>query len=194
MITTEPKIQERTKIGEVLFDSGANCCITPFKEDYENSGDFERCRESQVEGLNKGLHIEGKGTVCWTFKTDTGWYRDLWLPAYYVPSTSTRIASTQVVVDEESNQGLFDDRKQQQQQQQQRCCVSRENNQIQQLFYFLNFTVVVIFVSTDHQYHHPQSRYLTAVSTGDHHWRPTPSQANHPHQTDNTNATINYTT
>ena len=85
-------------------------------------------------------------------------------------------------------------KQQQQQQQQQRCCVSRENNQIQQPFYFLNFTVVVIFVSTDHQYHHPQSRYLTAVSTGDHHWRPTPSQANHPHQTNNTNATINYTT
>ena len=33
MIATESKIQERTKIGEVLFDSGANCCITPFKED-----------------------------------------------------------------------------------------------------------------------------------------------------------------
>ena len=64
MITSEAKIQQRTKIGEVLFDSRANCCITPFKEDYDNSEDFVKCNKSQVEGLNKGLRIEGKGTVC----------------------------------------------------------------------------------------------------------------------------------
>ena len=82
----------------VLFDSGANCCLTNSKADF--CGDFEHSSSSQtIEGIGKGLCIKGHGTVAWTFLADNGMYRTLTLPCYYVPSIQQRVASLQVIMD-----------------------------------------------------------------------------------------------
>ena len=83
--------------GTVLFDSGANCCITNRKADF--SSDFKwQVATRVIDGIGKGLKIEGHGTVAWTFKADDGMYRTLRLPCFFVPSTNTRIASLQQIL------------------------------------------------------------------------------------------------
>ena len=60
-----------TKLGEGLFDSGANCCITNCKRDFGDT--LEPVGGNQViDGIGKGLKIAGKGKVKWTFITDDG--------------------------------------------------------------------------------------------------------------------------
>jgi hypothetical protein len=76
----------------VLFDSGANCCITPCKDDFV--GHYTKLTDGPiVDGIGKGLKITGQGTVGWTFVDITGMYRTLKLPCFHVPSSQTRIAS-----------------------------------------------------------------------------------------------------
>ena len=83
---------------KVLFDSGANCCVTNRQDDF--AGQFETLPgNAVVDGIGKGLNIMGKGTVAWTFKATNGMYRTLRLPCYYVPSSNIRIASTRVILD-----------------------------------------------------------------------------------------------
>ena len=93
--STPQEIEELMRKGEVLFDSGANCYITFDKTDFST---FVPGGGNQIDGIGKGLRIEGRGTIKWTFRADNGTYRTLFLPGYYVPSTTNRIASTQVIL------------------------------------------------------------------------------------------------
>ncbi len=98
--STRPTTQENN---DVLFDSGANCCVSNRKEDFV--GEFYPLSGNHlVDGIGKGLKIEGKGNVAWTFKSDDGMYRTLKVPCYYVPSANTRIASTQEVLKANPNE------------------------------------------------------------------------------------------
>ena len=104
----EREENKQHEVGNVLFDSGANCCITNRKEDF--CGHFETTRTNQViDGIGKGLQIAGKGTVTWTFKADNGMYRTLKVPCYYVPSSNSRIASLQVILKEYPNESAVMD-------------------------------------------------------------------------------------
>ena len=64
-------------LDKVLFDSGANCCITNNKEDF--IGDIETYAPNNniIDGIGKGLKVEGVGTVSWTFQSACGHYRTL---------------------------------------------------------------------------------------------------------------------
>ena len=82
----------------VLFDSGANCCITHAKEDFIR--DYEDLDDGpEVQGIGKGLKIKGVGTITWTFIAENGIYRKLKLPCYYVPECTTRIASVKRILE-----------------------------------------------------------------------------------------------
>ena len=82
---------------DVLFDSGANCCVTNRRSDFV--GPFHKTDGSQiVDGIGKGLKVEGKGYVAWTFRADNGMYRTIKVPCFYVPSGNSQIASVQEVV------------------------------------------------------------------------------------------------
>ena len=84
--------------GSVLFDSGANCCITNRKEDF--TGEFvEGNCDHSVDGIGTSLKVRGRGTVAWTFEGDNGMYRTLRLPCYYIPSSLHRVASLQRVLE-----------------------------------------------------------------------------------------------
>ena len=64
---------------QVLFDSGANCCVANQREDFV--GECKRTSGNQtVDGIGKCLKIEGTGHVAWTFVADNGQYRTLKLP------------------------------------------------------------------------------------------------------------------
>ena len=82
---------------EVLFDSGANCCVTHCKDDFKGSLILTQ-GPRQVEGIGKALHIEGSGQVNWTFEANDGSLRTLKLPAYYMPGANGRVASLQVIL------------------------------------------------------------------------------------------------
>jgi hypothetical protein len=104
--STPMEIETRSRKGEVLFDSGANCCISFDKSDFTA---IHPPGSDQVDGIGKGLKIEGRGQVKWTLKCDNGQYRSLYLPAYYVPSVTTRIASTQVILEQYPNETIVMD-------------------------------------------------------------------------------------
>lgn len=93
-----------TQVTPVLFDTGANCCITNAQTDFV--GEFDSNSQGAVEGIGKGLAIRGKGHVQWTFKSDTGMYRSLKLPCFYVPSCETRIASVPVIMENYPNEEI----------------------------------------------------------------------------------------
>ena len=83
---------------KVLFDSGANCRVSNKRKDFIK---FESTTDQNlvIDGIGRGLRICGKGTVFWIFgEGDTE--RVLELPAFYVPSCNTRIASLQAILDE----------------------------------------------------------------------------------------------
>ena len=91
-----------TKSGccKILFDSGANCCISNNADDFQGTLDLYE-DSSHVEGISsQGLLIEGDGLVYWDFEADDGTTRTLVLPCYYVPSTNACIASTDVVLEQ----------------------------------------------------------------------------------------------
>ena len=82
---------------QVLFDSGANCCVTNDYDDFVSG--FKPVHGDQiVDGIGKGLRIAGTGTVAWTFVADNNMYRTLRVPCYYVPTATTRIASVQEIL------------------------------------------------------------------------------------------------
>ena len=89
----------KSNVEPVLFDSGANCCITNNRDDF--SGKFRPINDNlHVDGIGKGLKIHGIGHVAWTFVAKNGTYRTLRLPCYYVPSANCRIASIQKILKE----------------------------------------------------------------------------------------------
>ena len=92
-----------TELETVLFDSGANCCVTNHQSDF-TSTITKHITNRCVDGIGKGLKIDGTGVVSWTFKADNGMYRTLRLPCYYVPSSNTRIASLQTVLEAYPNE------------------------------------------------------------------------------------------
>ena len=108
MMATFGKMINLSKIGSrtennmsesVLFDTGANCCVSNRKDDFVGEYKQTNGRES-VDGIGKALKIEGQGKVAWTFVADNGAYRTLLLPCYYIPTSNTRIASIRVILKE----------------------------------------------------------------------------------------------
>ena len=88
----------QTNTDTVLFDSGANCCVTNAKSDFTEDFSTE-VTNRVVDGIGKGLKIEGSGTVAWTFVADNGMYRTLRLPCYYIPTANTQIALLQRILE-----------------------------------------------------------------------------------------------
>jgi len=80
----------------VLFDSGANCCVSNNPEDFV--GKIKPVHGESVDGIGKALSIEGQGKVAWTFVAANGMYRTLLVPCFYIPSANTRIASLRTIL------------------------------------------------------------------------------------------------
>ena len=92
------KAAEQWANNNILFDSGANVCVTNDIADFNEHYDESSSKHGQIDGIGKGLKILGKGTLSWTFIADNEMYRTLKLPGYYVPTSMVRIASLQVTL------------------------------------------------------------------------------------------------
>ena len=77
----------------VIWDSGASISISSFRSDFVgpiNKPPFH----IRLQGIAKGLTIQGVGHVAWSFMDNHGMLRTLKLPAYYVPGATARLLST----------------------------------------------------------------------------------------------------
>lgn len=79
----------------VLFDSGANCCVSNNKDDFV--GELCPIEGQSVDGIGKALTIEGEGHLAWTFVAKNGTYRTLKVPGFYIPTANTCIASLRTI-------------------------------------------------------------------------------------------------
>jgi hypothetical protein len=58
---------------KILFDSGANCCISNDIEDFH--GNYTAIKSGlAVDGMGKALKAQGAGMVTWNFFTDGDTY------------------------------------------------------------------------------------------------------------------------
>ena len=81
----------------VLFDSGANVCITN-NIDHFIDKPTASSTSNQLIGIGKALRIEAYGKVSWTFESSTGKPVTLTLPCCYVPTSNFCIMSTSTLV------------------------------------------------------------------------------------------------
>ena len=77
----------------VIWDSGASVTISPDKRDFVGAIS-PPSTITKLNGIAKGLRIEGEGKVHWSFHDSSGKLRTLELPAYYVPKIRVRLLST----------------------------------------------------------------------------------------------------
>ncbi|KAI2491583.1 hypothetical protein MHU86_22988 [Fragilaria crotonensis] len=77
----------------VIWDSGASISITPDRKDFvgpiNTPGPI-----TQLQGIAKGLRIEGQGHVLWAMQDTLGNLRMLKVPAYLVSCIKVRLLST----------------------------------------------------------------------------------------------------
>jgi transposase InsO family protein len=77
----------------IIWDSGASISISPNKEDFVGPITSPGIG-TRLNGIVKGLSIQGKGHVMWTVLDTSGQLRALKIPAYYVPQARVRLLST----------------------------------------------------------------------------------------------------
>ena len=77
----------------VIWDSGASISITPERKDFigpiTDPGPI-----TQLQGIAKGLRIEGQGHVMWAMQDTSGGIRMIQVPVYLVSRIKVRLLST----------------------------------------------------------------------------------------------------
>ena len=73
----------------VIWDSGASICISPNHSDFVGPLS-KQTRNHRLQGIGKGLKVEGSGHVAWSFVDSLGMLRTLKIPGLYVPQASAR--------------------------------------------------------------------------------------------------------
>jgi len=78
---------------QVIWDSGASISISPDRQDFVGPLVKPSVRQ-RLQGIAKGLNVEGHGHVLWACHDTSGQLRLLKVPAYYVPKCRVRLLST----------------------------------------------------------------------------------------------------
>ena len=83
----------KTRTYPIIWDSGASFSVSPDRNDFV--GPIKKPGAiTQLQGIAKGLRIEGYGHVMWAVHDTTGQLRMLKVPAYYAPRIRVRLLST----------------------------------------------------------------------------------------------------
>ena len=83
----------QTNTYPIIWDSGASFSVSPSRSDF--IGPIQRPSTiTQLQGIAKGLKIEGYGHVLWAVHDTNGNLRLLKLPAYFAPRIRVRLLST----------------------------------------------------------------------------------------------------
>ena len=81
----------------VIWDSGASICISPTHSDFV--GPLSKpTMNHRLQGIGKGLKVEGSGHIAWSFVDCSGMLRTLKVPGLYVPKASARLLSTSALL------------------------------------------------------------------------------------------------
>jgi hypothetical protein len=91
-------------LAHIIFDTGASLAISPYRSDVIDDPTL-LAKPTQLGGMGKGLHIEGVGTVAWTFMAKYKSEIQLRVKAYYVPAAKARLLSPQKLFNKKS--GVF---------------------------------------------------------------------------------------
>ena len=88
-------LPQHTKTYPIIWDSGASFSVSPNREDFVGplkspAGPFTQL----LQGVSKGLKIEGHGHVIWAVHDNAGQLRLLKVQAYYAPRIRVRLLST----------------------------------------------------------------------------------------------------
>ena len=76
----------------VTVDTGATITISPHRDDFV---EYTELSGSVLQGLAKGLEINGTGLVRWRMQLDDGTFTDMEAPAYHVSTARCRLFSPQ---------------------------------------------------------------------------------------------------
>jgi hypothetical protein len=90
---------------QIIWDSGASICVTPDKQDFVDYTPNPDINE--VKGLGgKASQVIGQGTVLWSVHDVTGSLRHFQLKAYHIPSSKSRLISTNTLLANYSGEHL----------------------------------------------------------------------------------------
>ena len=78
---------------QVIWDSGATISFSLHRQDFVGPLVKPSVRQ-RLQGIAKGLNVEGHGHVLWAFHDTSGRLHLLKVPAYYVPKCRVRLLST----------------------------------------------------------------------------------------------------
>ena len=82
----------------VIWDTGASISISPAKSDFI---ELKQCKnKSTLQGISKGLKVEGEGIVEWQVLDANGRVRNLQVKALYVPTCNVRLLRPNAVTDQ----------------------------------------------------------------------------------------------
>ena len=89
----------------IVWDSGASVCVTPSRNDFITYNSTP-CIPS-VKGMGgKPAAVVGEGEVVWLMHDAEGRLRNLKLKAYHIPSSTTRLISTNVVLNQHPDETI----------------------------------------------------------------------------------------
>ena len=95
----------KTTTYPVIWDSGASFSVSPDRNDFV--GPITRPSTfTQLQGIAKGLRIEGHGHVMWAIHDTKGQLRLIKVPAYYAPKIRVRLLSTTSLLQSYPNESI----------------------------------------------------------------------------------------
>ena len=77
----------------IILDSGASCCMSPYKDDFIE-GTYS-VRDGNIGGIASGLKTEGVGEVIWKLTNTNNQIIDLKLDCLYIPNLPCRLMCPQ---------------------------------------------------------------------------------------------------
>jgi hypothetical protein len=88
----------------VVWDSRASVSISPDKNNFIGPLDSP-CAITYLNGIAKGLQIEGFGHVMWAINNSSGNLKMVRVPGYYAPKVRVQLLSTTCLLQTYPNKG-----------------------------------------------------------------------------------------
>ncbi len=89
----------------VIWDSGTSISISPNKSDFVGPPKSAPI-DIRLQGIAKGLNINGSGHIAWSFVDNKGMLQTLKVPAYFVPAAAVCLLSTTSLLQELKSESI----------------------------------------------------------------------------------------
>ena len=102
--TMEDAVYLASGLWTIIIDTGASLSISNNKNNFPEG--IEPC-DIELQGIGSGLHVKGKGKVCWRFQRSDGGFVVIKCMAYYTPDMKFNLFSPQSYFMKENGEGEF---------------------------------------------------------------------------------------